>query len=95
MSNARFHYTNDAGVEFVWHGGEYIDVGATVDGEFQANDCINVWNHAEDVPEIPRTLGAFEAECDRWLREQLGEDEDVEDCDDGTCGSCEYCLENE
>lgn len=88
MSEACFHYMNDHGVEFVWHGGEYIDVGMTAvedtgpfnnlgqpsynAGEFIAVDVINVWNHKDDEPIIERTLQAFEEHCDEWFEENDG-----------------------
>lgn len=66
---------------FVWHGGEYIEVGYMavergayeIDygyavGEFVAQDCINVWDYGTSAPRIARTLEAFEARCAEYLR---------------------------
>jgi len=33
-------------------------------------DTINVWDYEKDVPTIERTLDAFQAECDEWLKNQ-------------------------
>jgi hypothetical protein len=69
-----------------WHGGEYIELGylAAADtgpfndkgepsyraGEFVALDVINVWDHANDCPRIPRTLAALEQEVIDHLDEE-------------------------
>jgi hypothetical protein len=71
---ARFHTTIED-VEFVWHGGAYIDVGSTqamgspgINGDdFHAYDCINVWDYATDGPTIERSLEAFEARCQEYM----------------------------
>lgn len=68
------------GVTFVWSGGEYVETGyiATergpyeIDhghavGEFVAQDCVNVWDHANGQPRIARTLDAFETVCREWI----------------------------
>jgi hypothetical protein len=59
-----FTYTPEYrdGLTFTWEGGEYIstDTGAV----------IGVWDFDKDTREIEFTQEAFEAECDRWTREQ-------------------------
>ena len=70
------------GQMYVWHGGEYIEVGyiATergayeIDyghavGDFVAQNCINVWDHEGNAPTIARTLEAFESRCCDYAQE--------------------------
>lgn len=67
--NAQFTYSpEDSGLTFAWGGGAYIDVFA--DGAEAAGETINVWDYEKDVPNIDRTLAAFQAECDEWLKSQ-------------------------
>ena len=72
MADTYMQYENeDIGVVARWHGGEYIDLGwIDNDGEFHATDVINVWNHKDDTPRIPRTLAALEAEVDEHLSDE-------------------------
>jgi hypothetical protein len=75
MSNADtvFTYTPQyrSGLTFTWEGGEYI--------ETTTNAVINVWDHANDRPQIERTQEAFEAECDEWTRAQDPADGEIGD----------------
>lgn len=71
MSNtAKFTYTPEAAeyLTFTWGGGAYIDVYP--EGSEYPTDTINVWDYEKDVPTIERTLDAFRAECDEWLKNQ-------------------------
>ncbi len=70
---ARMTYTpGDEAPEFRWHGGAYIEIGHSHDGEWAALDCINVWDYATDKPRIPRTLDAFQDRCDNWIAARDG-----------------------
>jgi len=72
----------DTGLVARWHGGEYIDLGVIdTDGDFQAFDVINVWDHAADEPRIPRTLTALREEVEDHLRSS-DDDEDDEEYED-------------
>ena len=81
--HAYMQWSDEAGTVARWHGGEYIDVGsvqtigeAGIDGDdFHAYDVINVWDYAAGKPRIPRTLEAFQARCEEWMRERDDEDE--------------------
>lgn len=53
---------------FAWEGGNYIDVFAG-DAEYPG-DTINVWDYEKDVPTIERSVDAFRAECDQWIKDQ-------------------------
>jgi len=91
MSAMFTYTDEDSGLTFQWHGGEYIDVGYIAEsdtgpfndrgepsylkGELVATDCINVWDHAADEPDIPRTLDAFERHCREWLDPRYSADE--------------------
>src|SRR4051794_37874558 len=93
MSAQMVYVHEETGTRFVWHGGEYIDVGYNdEDGEFQAVEVINVWNHAADQPRIPRTLAAFEAACDEFLAPKCDECEEPldswGDCINEGCSEC-------
>lgn len=88
--SAHFTYTDeDTEITFVWHGGAYIDVGHGHGEDFQAVECINVWDYATDEPTISRTLDAFERECREWLAPKCDEcDEPLDrdgDCDNPEC----------
>lgn len=90
MSNAAAYTYRDenSGLEFQWHGGEYIEVGYTAQedvgpfnnlgqpsweaGQFVASDVINVWDYEASEPRIDRSLDAFEERCREWLE---GDDE--------------------
>lgn len=68
--DAQFTYTPEEAeyLTFTWGGGAYIDVYA---GEAEyPSETINVWDYEKDVPTIERTLDAFRAECDEWLKNQ-------------------------
>lgn len=75
MSAAFTYEHEETGVYFVWHGGEYIDVHPYKGGD--ALEVINVWDHANDTPRIPRTLAAFQQECDEFLTEEEEDDDEV------------------
>lgn len=68
--NAQFTYSPEAAeyLTFTWGGGAYIDVHP--EGSEYPTDTINVWDYEKDVPTIERTLDAFQAECDEWLKNQ-------------------------
>lgn len=76
MPDAYMEYVHeDTGLVARWHGGEYIDLGHKDEsGEFHAYDVINVWDHAEDKPRIPRTLDALQSEVDEHINESDEED---------------------
>lgn len=72
---APFEFTDpDTGIHFTWEGGEYIDVHTSVDAEY-ATEAINVRDYSEgahtDAVEIEKTQEAFEAECVRWIKEDM------------------------
>ena len=71
MSDAYMEYCHEeTNVLARWWGGEYIELGyKDQDGDFVAWDVINVWDHAEDKPRIPRTFDAFQAEVDEHIDE--------------------------
>jgi hypothetical protein len=84
MSAYMAYRDDNSGVEFRWHGGEYIDIGSVVDiagqpgihgDDFHAYDVINVWDYAAGKPRIPRTLDAFEQRCREKVAELASEDE--------------------
>jgi hypothetical protein len=77
--------TDIDGMEFRWHGGEYIEVGYVATargayeidyghavGEFVAQDCINVWDYATGAPFIERSLPAFERHCIEYTTRERG-----------------------
>ena len=77
---AAYFQTEVDGVVFRWHGGEYIESGYIATergqyerdyghavGEFVAQDCMNVWDHATGTPAIERSLEAFEAKCCEYV----------------------------
>lgn len=70
----------DSGLTFRWYGGEYIDVGwVDADGEFRAEDVLNVWDHVEDmnvyeVNLINRTKVAPKVRPLRFILEQFERD---------------------
>ena len=78
----------DSGLTFRWHGGAYIDVGTKGDdGDFYADDVINVWDDEAEVSTfeknvwkaVPRRpfraiLEAFEERCREYLTEDPGDD---------------------
>ena len=77
MSDTYMQYENEEiGLVARWHGGEYIDLGYCDNGEFIAHDVINVWDHAEDKPRIPRTLSALAEEVEDHIRDEHEEDDD-------------------
>lgn len=84
MADTYMQYEDEeTGLVARWHGGEYIDLGYLAeDGEFHAQDVINVWDHAEDKPRIPRTLDALQCEVEDHIREEMGDEDDEEDEDD-------------
>lgn len=55
-------------LEFIWHGGQYIDVRAVglID---HPSEVINVWNSYTDQPTIERADDAFHAKVDEWIEE--------------------------
>jgi hypothetical protein len=67
MAEAKMIYTRD-GLEFVWHGGAYIDIFVE-GGDGSALDAYNVWDYATDKPNIERTLDAFTAYVDSRITE--------------------------
>jgi hypothetical protein len=71
MADAYMEYVHeDTNTVARWWGGEYIDLGfIDSEGEFHAWDVINVWDHAEDQPRIPRTLDALQAEVDEHMED--------------------------
>jgi hypothetical protein len=74
----------DTGLVARWHGGEYIELGGIAGkdlgpfnnlgqpsyskGEFVAWDVINVWDHKNDCPRIPRTLAALAEEVEDHIK---------------------------
>lgn len=78
----------DTGVTFVWYGGEYIDVGYMEDCEFIAEDCINVWDHANSRSRIAFHESAMAEHCDEWMNrcDECGGDPDM--C---PCNGCVGC----
>jgi hypothetical protein len=64
-------------VQFVWHGGAYIDVGIAGD-PFHASEVINVWDYRDDRPRIERTAEAFDAKVDDWIANYDGLERDME-----------------
>jgi hypothetical protein len=67
QATAHMTYTTDDGIEFRWHGGEYIEIGYSEAGEWHAQDVINVWDYETSSPYIPRTIEAFQARCDEYV----------------------------
>lgn len=53
-------------LEFVWHGGAYIEVRRVPDSPVEV---INVWDYATNEPRIPRTKGAMSRRVDDWIAE--------------------------
>lgn len=67
MAEAKMVYRRD-GLKFVWHGGAYIDIFLE-DGDGSVIDAYNVWDYANDKPNIGLTLGEFTNYVDSRIKE--------------------------
>jgi hypothetical protein len=67
MAQAKMVYTRD-GLEFVWHGGAYIDIFVE-GGDGSALDAYNVWDYETDTPNIKPTLEGFTEYVDSRITE--------------------------
>lgn len=67
MAEVKMSYTRD-GLEFVWHGGAYIEIFISGDTE-SAIDAYNVWDYEKDKPTIASTLEGFKEFVDSKITE--------------------------
>ena len=66
----RIIYTKD-GLDFVWHGGAYIEIFEA--GESVPFDAMNVWNYETDKPNIEPTMEALANFVDARIEELVAE----------------------